>query len=73
MFRSDARVIESGRYRMRLAYLAEGILQNQRVAALQYPGRPKGERGRIVAEPGAAPARLDAFELDLGIVDERME
>src|SRR5580692_271089 len=73
MLRTHARVIEPGGYRMRLAYLAEGILQDQRVAALQYARRPERERCRVVAESRTSASRLDAQQLDFGIVDKRME
>src|ERR1022692_742021 len=58
VFGTDARIVESGGYRMRFAYLAEGVLQNQRIAPLQHARRTERQRGRIVAETRAAAARF---------------
>ena len=58
---------------MRLLHLAVRVLEQHRVAAVQHARAAEGERRRIVAEPGAAAARLDAEQAHAGVPQERME
>src|ERR1039457_3545198 len=73
VFRTDTRIIESGGYRMRFAYLAKGVLQNQRIAPLQHARGTERQGGRIVAETGAAAARFHAEQLHPAVVEKRMK
>ena len=63
MLGADAGIIEAGGHRMRFAHLAEGVLQYQRIAALQDSGSAESQRGRVVAEArrrGRRPPRRSA-------------
>ena len=73
MLRTDARVIETCRHRMRLAHLAERVLKDQRIAALKHSGCAERQRGGIVAESRAAAARLHAENADARVAEEWME
>src|SRR5580692_5255719 len=52
---ADAGIIEARGHGMGFPHLAIGVLQYQRVAALQNTGSAESQRGRIVPEPWAAP------------------
>ena len=52
---------------MGLLDLAVRVLQQQRIAAVQHPGTPVGERRGILAECRAAATGLDTDDFDAGI------
>ncbi len=60
MLRTDTGIIQARGHRMCFAHLAEGVLQNQRVAALQDAGCAESQRCGVVAQSRAAAAGFHA-------------
>src|SRR4051794_6881462 len=74
VLRPGAGVVQPGRDRVRLADLALVVLKDRRERPVQHARPPAGRQRRAVAprlEPLAR--RLDADELDVGVVDEAGE
>ena len=70
---SDAGVVETGRDGMRLLHLPEFVLQDIRARSVQDADRARAERRRVAPAFDPVPGGLDADELDLAILDERIE
>src|ERR1700722_15985604 len=58
---------------MRFAHLAESVLQNEGIAALQHSGRAESERCGVVAQARSASAGLHAEQLHRAIFQEWVE
>ncbi len=52
---------------MRFLHVAVAVLKHDRVTALQHARRSGGERGSILSQPVAGPARLDTDQLDVAV------
>src|SRR5215208_3358765 len=71
--RSDAGIVETGRDGVRLLHLAEFVLQDIRARTMQDANSARAERRRVAATFDAVPGGLHADELDLTVLDERIE
>ena len=73
MLRADSGIIEAGRDRVRFVDLPVLIHQQIGAIAVQHAGPAARERGRV--QPGGEPMarRLPPVDLDLRIVQERVE
>src|SRR5215471_8259837 len=73
VLRSNARIIEAGRDRMRLLDLAVRVVKQHRERTVQHAGLAGEHRRGVLAERGPAAAGLDAVERDAAIGEEAME
>ena len=64
----DARVVEPGGDRVRLEDLALLVLEHRRQRAVQHAARAGGERRRVAQRVEPLARRLDADQLDAGVV-----
>jgi hypothetical protein len=73
VFRSDRRIVETGRHAVRRRDLAFAVLQQVREAAVQHARLSAVEARGVVAGRVAVAAGFDADQLDLRIADEGAE
>ena len=74
MLGTDAGIVETRRNRMTLDDLAVIVHQQVGAVAVQHAGAAAGDGSRVLGlGPQAEPRRLDTVDLDLLVVEERME
>ena len=66
VLRPHPRVVEPGRYRVGLLYLAVSVLEHVGAAAVEHPGRPGPDRGAVPTRLDPLAARLHPDEFDPG-------
>lgn len=73
MLRADARVVQTGRDRVRLGDLALLVLEDVRAGAVQDARLARGQRGRVLAGLDSVSGGLEADQADAGVRDEGVE
>src|SRR5262249_59332981 len=73
VLRTDGRVVESGRDRVRQLHVAVDVLEHVTARALQHASTATCKARGVVARGDAAAAGLDADQPDAGVVHERVE
>lgn len=67
MFRANARIVQTGGNRVRVADLPMLVLKQQRMTAVQHADSSVGDRRRVMAGLRARASSLYAQQLNVGI------